>query len=130
MTYKADVTLKVKLNTAFRKVLFTGKNSQIVAMSLHVDDDIGSEKHDKVEQTVQVVGGQGLATVGKASFRIAKDDLIVVEPKTEHNFTNTGPSPLKLLITYAPPNHVDGTVHKTKADAEADSKDEAFEHEA
>ncbi len=105
-------------NLDYRRVLFTGPHTQLVAMCLQPGEEIGEERHQS-DQVLYFVGGEGEATVDGEVIQVRKHDIVVVPHGTEHNLRNTGKKPLKLFTTYAPPQHADGTVHRTKADAEA-----------
>lgn len=128
MSYHTNITREVSANDDFRHVLFTGKHSQLVVMRIPPGGEIGEETHDHVEQTLYFQSGTGEATLDGKTFPIAAGDVFVVTPGTKHNFKNTGNEPLKVATVYAPPNHIDGRIHKTKADADADTEDEAFGH--
>jgi mannose-6-phosphate isomerase-like protein (cupin superfamily) len=106
-------------NNNFRKVLFTNKYSQVVLMSIPPGEDIGSEVHDAVDQVLVFVKGAGRAIVGKETHDIGAGDLFTVAAGMEHDFINTGDEALKLFTVYSPPEHPDGVVHATKADAMA-----------
>ena len=108
-------------NTNFRKVLFTNSHSQVVLMSLKPGEDIGKEVHN-VDQILFFISGTARAEVGGDTHDISGGDLVDVPAGIEHNFTNTGNDDLKLFTVYAPSEHPDGTVHATKADAEAAEK--------
>ena len=110
MSYHTNIQKETEANENFRKVLFTGRNSQLVVMSIPAGDDIGEE------------------TLNGETFPAGAGDVVVVTPGTKHNFKNTGADALKIYTVYAPPNHIDGRIHKTHADAEADTEDEAFGH--
>ncbi len=103
-------------NEYFRKVLFTNKHSQVVLMSVKPGEDIGLEVHH-VDQILVFVQGQGAALVGGEEKQVTAGDMVDVPAGTEHNFTNTGTEDLRLYTVYAPVEHADGTVHKTKAEA-------------
>lgn len=122
-THLLDQTIA---NTNFRTVLFTGAKSQLVLMSIPPGGEIGAETHKHVEQTLFFVSGKGEAILDGATQAFSAGDVVVVTPGVLHNFRNTGSEPLKLYTVYAPPNHIDGRVHATKADADADTADEAF----
>lgn len=126
MSFHTDLARVVTENTDFRRVLFTGKKSQLVAMSIPPGGEIGEETHDHVEQTLSFQSGTGEGMLDGKTFPIVAGDVVVVTPGTRHNFKNTGSDPLKVATVYAPPNHIDGRVHHTKADADADTEDEAF----
>lgn len=115
-------------NTNYRKVLFTGAGSQLVVMSIPPGDSIGAETHAHVEQTIIVLKGSGQAVLDGQKTNVNDGDVIVVTPGTPHNLVNTGRVPLQVFTTYAPPNHIDGRIHRTKQDAERDVEDEEFGH--
>ena len=104
-------------NNNFRKVLFTNKYSQVVLMSIPPGEDIGSEVHETVDQVLVFVKGEGRAIVGGEKHDIGAGDMFTVAAGTEHDFINTGDKALKLFTVYSPPEHPDGVVHATKADA-------------
>jgi len=104
-------------NNNFRKVLFTNEHSQVVLMSVLPGEDIGREVHKTIDQVLVFVKGTGEAVVGKDTHNIAPGDMFVVPAGIEHDFTNTGNEALKLFTVYSPPEHPDGVVHVTKADA-------------
>jgi mannose-6-phosphate isomerase-like protein (cupin superfamily) len=105
-------------NDAFRRTIVTGEHGQVVVMAIQPGDDIGEETHDG-DQILLFVEGEGKAILEGQSEPIRAGDLVFVPAGTLHNFVNAGPEPLRLLTVYAPPEHPDGTVHETKADAEA-----------
>ena len=125
MSYYTNIIKATQVNTNYRTVLYTGLNSQLVVMSIPPGTDVGDEVHKYTEQTLFFLSGTGEGELDGKKFPIGPGDVVVVVPGTEHNFTNTGTEPLKLYTTYAPPNHIDGRVHATKADADADTADEA-----
>lgn len=111
-------------NENFRKVLFTAQHSQLVAMSLDPLEEIGEETHDKVDQFFRIEKGAGEVIAGGQEKKIGEGDAIVIPAGTKHNLINTsGTDKMKLYTIYSPPEHRDGTVHKTKADAIADTTD-------
>lgn len=105
-------------NDNFRQVLETGEYSQVVAMSLPVGGDIGEEVHENTDQLFLIAEGDGQVLVGNETRGISEGDFIVVPAGTVHNVTNTGDEDLKLLTIYAPPEHPEGTVQKTREKAE------------
>ena len=119
---------ELESNENFRKVLFTGAKSQLVVMAIPPGGEIGEESHDKVEQTLYFASGEGEAVLNGKTKPIAEGDVLVVMPGTRHNVKNTGTRPLRVATVYAPPNHLDGRIHVTKEDADADADDEAFGH--
>jgi len=120
---------KATLNNGFfRKVLFTGKHSQLVVMCLQPSEEIGNEVHSDVDQFFRIEEGNARFVFNDREEHIVGDgDAVVVPAGTFHNVINTSATkPLKLYTVYSPPNHPDGTVHKTKAEADAA---EAAEHQ-
>lgn len=95
-------------------------------MNIPAGESIGEETHAHVEQILYFQSGNGKAVLNGEEHKIGAGDVVVVTPGTKHNFINTGNEPLIVATVYVPPNHIDGTIHKTKADATADVKDEAF----
>jgi mannose-6-phosphate isomerase-like protein (cupin superfamily) len=126
MSYQAHLQTIADKNPDFREVLFTGKKSQLVVMRIPPGGEVGKETHAHVEQTLFFQSGSGKSILNGVEADVAAGDVVVVTPGTEHNFVNTGTEPLKIFTVYAPPNHIDGRIHHTKADADADDADEAF----
>jgi mannose-6-phosphate isomerase-like protein (cupin superfamily) len=114
-------------NTYFRKVLFTGKHAQLVVMCLLPAEEIGDEVHPNVDQFFRIEQGEAKFVFDEKQERQARDgEAVVVPAGTYHNVINTSKTALlKLYTIYSPPNHPDGTVHKTRAEAEVA---EALEH--
>lgn len=107
-------------NENFRKVLYTDERLQLVVMSLLPKEDIGMEVHE-LDQFIRVEAGEGKAVLNSVEHTLCDGSVVIVPQGTSHNIINTSATkPLKLYTLYAPPNHKDGTVHKTKADADAD----------
>jgi len=110
-------------NTDFRRVLYTGNNLQLVLMSIEPGDEIGEEVHDDRDQFFRIEGGEGDITIDGVIHRVKADDGVIVPQGARHNVVSVGTEPLKLYTIYGPPEHIDGTVHKTCAEAS-----EAHEH--
>jgi mannose-6-phosphate isomerase-like protein (cupin superfamily) len=108
-------------NKTFRTVLYTAKNCQLVVMSLKPGEDIGEEGH-KLDQFFRVEEGEGKAVLDGVEHKIRPGSAILVPSGTRHNIINGPSGAMKLYTLYAPPNHRDGVVHATKADAEADKE--------
>lgn len=106
-------------NDNFRKVLATTDHTQLVLMSIEVGDDIGEEVHEDEDQLLFFVDGEAKAVVDGREEDLKIGDIVLVPAGKKHNFINTGDITLKLFTTYSPAHHPEGTVHKTKADAEA-----------
>ncbi|MEI7741923.1 MAG: cupin domain-containing protein [bacterium] len=126
MSYQVNATNEVEKNSYFRQVLFTGVKSQLVVMNIPPGGEIGEETHKHVEQTLIIHSGRGMVVLDGVKSDLVAGDTVVVTPGTKHNFLNTGADDLKIITVYAPPNHIDGRVHKTKAEADADFEDEKF----
>jgi mannose-6-phosphate isomerase-like protein (cupin superfamily) len=112
-----DIEKLTKENTDFRKVLHTGKYSQLVVMSLKPGEEIGKEVHDKVDQFFRVDAGEGKLHMAGKITNITDGFAVVVPAGVEHNIVNSGKKDLKLYTIYSPANHPDGTVHKTYKEA-------------
>ena len=129
MPYLANIVQETEQNTNFRKVLFTGTRSQLVVMSIPPGGEVGQEIHIYTEQTLFFLSGTGTAMINGKESPVTAGDVVVVTPGTEHNFINTGTTPLKIYTVYAPPNHIDGTVETTKVVADKNVQDEAYGQE-
>jgi mannose-6-phosphate isomerase-like protein (cupin superfamily) len=106
-------------NENFRKVLYTSKYGQVVVMSLLPNEDIGMEVHEHVDQFFRIDSGEGKVIIDGEESVIEDGFAIVVPAGSQHNVINTSSEkPLKLYTIYMPPNHKDGIIHKTKAEAE------------
>lgn len=115
--FVVDIEDATKDNTFFRKVLFTASQSQLVVMSLQPGEDIGMETHEKGDQFIRIEEGEGKAILNGKEYPIEDDWAMVIPAGTRHNIINTGDKPMKLYAVYSPPEHPDGTVHKTKEEA-------------
>ena len=113
-------SLAVK-NADFRQVIYTAKYSQLVLMALKPKEEIGAEVH-KLDQFFRVEEGSGEAVLDGVRTPIREGFAVVVPAGTNHNIINTGTVPMKLYTLYSPPNHRDGVVHHTRADAVADNE--------
>jgi mannose-6-phosphate isomerase-like protein (cupin superfamily) len=108
-------------NSEFRQVLYTARNCQLVLMALKPKEDIGAEVH-KLDQFFRVEEGSGEAVLDGVTTGVSAGYAVLVPAGTRHNIINTGDVPMKLYTLYAPPNHLDGIIHHTRADAEADNE--------
>jgi len=108
-------------NVDFRQVLYTAKNCQLVVMSLKPKEEIGAEVH-KLDQFFRVEEGTGEAVLDGVHTKIEAGFAVLVPAGTNHNIINTGNAALKLYTLYSPPNHRDGVIHHTRADAEKDNE--------
>lgn len=121
--YAAGVETLARNNTDFRRVLSTAEHSQLVLMAVPAGGEIGEETHKDNDQVLAFVEGAGHAVFGTERRPVSPGDVIVVPAGTRHNFLADAGEALKLFTVYAPPHHRPGTVHKTKADADADTAD-------
>ncbi len=119
--YVGGIEAQALRNTYFRQVLFTGEHAQLVVMCLQPGEEIGDEVHVDVDQFFRIEHGEARFVFDEKEERLVHaGDAVVVTAKTYHNVVNTSKTEeLKLYTIYSPPNHPDGTVHKTKAEAEA-----------
>ncbi|HBI18271.1 MAG TPA: cupin domain-containing protein [Brevundimonas sp.] len=106
-------------NKDFRRVLYTGKHLQLVLMALRPGEEIGEEVHDDHDQFFRIEKGEGEVWIDGQRTKIKADDAIIVPAGARHNVINTGEKKLKLYTVYGPPDHKDGIVRATKAEAEA-----------
>ena len=123
MVFNVDIVAAAKANTFFREVLSTGPNAQVVVMSIPPGGEIGEEVHEHVDQVLAFVEGTGVAILEGEESAVGPDRLVHVPAGMRHNFVNRGPGDLRLYTVYAPPQHAQGTIHHTKAEADADEAD-------
>ena len=122
--YKDNIEKLTQENEAFRKVLYTGKHSQLVLMSLLPGEEIGMEIHGENDQFFRFEKGVGKVLIDGNTYEVSDGDAVVVPSGAEHNVINTSDTEsLKLYTIYSPAHHKDGTVHVTKADAKKDSEE-------
>lgn len=118
--YINDIEKQAEENENFRKVLFTGPKMQLVLMTLQPGEEIGSEVHCTHDQFFRVEEGEGKIVMDDEEHALHDDWAAIVPAGTKHNIINTSPDQkLKLYTIYAPPEHPEGTVHATKAEAGA-----------
>lgn len=117
--FVADIEKLTEDNEDFRRVLYTGKNLQLVLMAIQPREDIGEEVHENRDQFFRVEKGEGEVQIDGVATRIKGDDAFIVPAGARHNVVNTGDKPLRLYTLYSPPEHRDGIVRTTKAEAEA-----------
>lgn len=110
-----------KTNTFFRRVLYTGKHSQVVLMTLKPKEEIGLETHADNDQFFRFEEGRGKVVIKGEEFKVNDGDVVVIPAGTEHNIINTSETNyLKLYTIYSPAHHPNGTIHKTKEEATED----------
>ena len=117
--FQSAIATMAEQSADFRRVLWTGKHTQLVIMTIPPGGEIGAETHEDTDQILTFVSGSGEADVGGQTTPVTQGDLVTVPAGTRHNFRNTGVNPLVLYTVYGPPEHADGTVHATKAQADA-----------
>ena len=115
--YVTDIERDTLENDDYRRVLFTGKNTQLVLMTLQPGDEIGLETHDEHDQFIRVEAGSGTVIMNGERHALADGIAVVIPAGVEHNVVNTSSrEPLRLYTLYSPPEHPDGTVHRRKQD--------------
>jgi mannose-6-phosphate isomerase-like protein (cupin superfamily) len=118
--YVTNIEEDTIANEDFRRVLFTGPHTQLVLMTLRPGEDIGLETHDGHDQFIRIEAGEGYVQLDGERTAIEDGSAFVIPAGVEHNVVNTsGSDSLRLYTLYSPPEHPDGTVHRTKAEARA-----------
>ena len=117
--FDLDIAEQAQRNTYFRQVLSTGQHSQVVVMCIPPGGEIGDEVHETVDQVLIFVEGVGEAILNGEHGAVLPGRLVFVPAGTRHNFINTGSVDMRLYTIYSPPEHAPGTVHRTKAEADA-----------
>ncbi len=117
--YCDDIERVTLENEAFRRVLYTGHNLQLVVMTLQPGEEIGEEVHSDRDQFFRIEEGAGVIVIDGSENAVEDDFAVIVPAGARHNVRNTGSQPLRLYTIYAPPEHKDGIVQQTKAEAEA-----------
>lgn len=120
--YNTNIEKETLENDNFRKVLYTGKHSQLVLMSLKPQEEIGTETHPENDQFFRFEKGEGKAVIDGNEYEVRDGSVIIVTAGAEHNIINiSADDDLKLYTIYSPPHHKDGVVRATKEEAETDS---------
>jgi mannose-6-phosphate isomerase-like protein (cupin superfamily) len=115
--YVTNIEQDTLENEDYRRVLFTGKNTQLVLMTLGPGEEIGREVHDEHDQFIRVEAGAGVVELNREKHELSDGSAVVIPAGVEHNVVNTSSADaLRLYTLYSPPEHPDGTVHRTKAD--------------
>jgi mannose-6-phosphate isomerase-like protein (cupin superfamily) len=122
MPFNEDILARAKRNSFFREVVSTGPHAQVVVMSIPPAGEIGEEVHHDVDQVLVFVEGEGVAVLEGQRSPVSPGRLVHVPAGTRHNFVNEGSVDLKLYTVYTAPKHAPGTIHRTKAEADADEK--------
>ncbi len=116
---RVDILEAAWRNDAFRREVLTGVHEQVVVMTIPPGGEIGEEVHPETDQVLAFVDGRGEAQLEGVASPVGPNDLVFVRAGTRHNFVNDGDVPLRLITVYAPPEHAPGTIHQTKAEADA-----------
>ena len=127
--YVDNIAVATIANQDFRQVLYTARHLQLVLMTLPPGCDIGEEVHEDRDQFFRFEEGEGEVRIDGIAHRVEDDFAIIVPAGARHNVINTGNEPLKLYTLYGPPEHRDGTVHKTKEQAERDHANDHWDGE-
>jgi mannose-6-phosphate isomerase-like protein (cupin superfamily) len=118
--YVTNIERDTLENQDYRRVLFTGRNTQLVLMTLQPGVEIGLETHEEHDQFIRVEAGSGIAILNGEKHDLSDGVAVVIPAGVEHNVINTSKrEPLRLYTLYSPPEHPDGTVHRTKRDEPA-----------
>ena len=119
--YCINIEQATLANTNFRKVLYTGKHTQLVLMCLKLNEEIGMETHSDNDQFFRFESGQGKCVIDGNEYSVAAESVVIVPAGAQHNIVNVSPSEeLKFYTLYSPPHHKDGIVRATKSEASAD----------
>jgi mannose-6-phosphate isomerase-like protein (cupin superfamily) len=116
--YHDDIERATTDNGDFRRVLYTGEHLQLVVMTLQPGDEIGSEVHEDRDQFFRIEEGRGTIDIDDNSYDVVDGSGVIVPAGARHNVRNTGEELLKLYTLYGPPEHKDGVVQSTKAEAD------------
>ena len=119
-----NIEEKTEQNNFFRQVLYTGKHTQLVVMSLLPGEEIGMEVHPQVDQFFRIEEGRAKVVIDGEEHEVDEGFAIIVPAGSQHNVVNTGSNPLKLYTLYSPPNHPDGTIHRTRVETMAAEEEE------
>jgi mannose-6-phosphate isomerase-like protein (cupin superfamily) len=122
--YKTEIEKETLSNNDFRRVLYTGKYSQLVLMTLKPGEEIGIETHDTIDQFFRFEEGEGKVIIDGNEYKVIDGDAAIVPSGSRHNVINTSKTKqLKLYTIYSPPEHIDKTIRHTKAEAVADPEE-------
>jgi mannose-6-phosphate isomerase-like protein (cupin superfamily) len=125
--FRDNIEQRTIENEDFRRVLYTGAHLQVVLMTLQPGEDIGEEVHEGIDQFFRIEEGTGVISIDGVDNMVEDDFAVIVPSGSRHNVTNTGDTPLRFYTIYGPPEHKDGIVQATKAEAEARHHVEEFD---
>ena len=122
--FKGNIEKNTLENNNYRKVLYTGKNLQLVLMSLKAGEEIGEEVHQDNDQFFRFESGKGKFIIDGNEYKVKDGDAVIIPAGAKHNIINTdNKDELKMYTIYAPPHHKDGIVRATKKDAENNAEE-------
>lgn len=127
--YVDNIDQATVANEDFRRVLYTGRNLQLVLMTLQPGDEIGEEVHEDRDQFFRIEEGRGEIRIDGKANQVEDDFAVIVPAGARHNVVNTGDRPLRLYTLYGPPEHRDGIVHHDKAQAARDHENDHWDGE-
>ncbi len=127
--YIINIENETLKNEDYRKVLYTAPNMQLVLMTLASGEEIGEETHE-LDQFIRVEAGEGTVVLNGAEHKVENGSAVVIPRGVKHNVKNTGEERLKLYTLYAPPEHMDGTLHARKSDEKEEHWDGVTTEEA
>ena len=125
--YRDNIEELTLANTDFRRVLYTGEHLQLVLMTLKPGEEIGEEVHGDKDQFFRFESGMGEVLINDVSNPVEDGIAVIVPAGAKHNVRNTGGEPLTMYTVYGPADHKDGTVHKTKTQAEKDHDNDEYD---
>ena len=127
--YVDNIERRTVENEAFRRVLYTGRNLQLVLMTLQPGEEIGEEVHEDRDQFFRIEEGSGEVRIDGVASRVEDDFAVIVPAGARHNVVNTGNAPLRLYTLYGPPEHKDKIVHRDREQAERDHENDHWDGE-
>ena len=125
--YCDNIERRTLENEDFRRVLYTGRNLQLVLMTLQPGEEVGEEVHEAIDQFFRIEEGRGTIDIDGVENHVEDDFAVIVPAGARHNVVNTGSGPLRLYTIYGPPEHKEGTVHRDKDQAERDHENDHFD---
>ncbi|MCF7831888.1 MAG: cupin domain-containing protein [Candidatus Pacebacteria bacterium] len=122
--YHTNIEQSVQENASFRRVLYTGEQSQLVLMTLQPGQEIGLEMHTENDQFFRFESGQGRVIINETEYVVTDGHAIVIPRGATHNIINTSETDmLKMYTIYSPAHHKDGIIHETKEIASQDKEE-------
>ena len=125
--YHDNIERQALGNEDFRRVAYTGNHLQLVLMTLQPGDEIGEEVHKAIDQFFRIEEGEGVISIDGVEHKVTDGSAVLVPSGARHNVVNRSDQPLRLYTLYGPPEHRDGVVQSTKAEADARHPHEEFD---